>query len=54
VKRGSLEIRFEDETVVLGEGDTLTFDPTAPHTWRNPSLDDGTVVLFVDVPGRMF
>ncbi len=54
VKQGSLEIRFESETVVLDEGDTLTYDPTVSHTWRNPSRRDDLIVLFVHLPGGMF
>jgi transcriptional regulator with XRE-family HTH domain len=54
VKRGSLEVRLEGETIMLNEGDTLTYDPRVPHTWRNPSRADETVVLFVDMPARMF
>ena len=54
VRSGNLEIRFENETVTLAEGDTLTFDPTAPHTWRNPSAQTKAVVLFVDLPAGLF
>jgi transcriptional regulator with XRE-family HTH domain len=54
VKQGSLEIRFESETVLMNKGDTLTYDPTVPHTWRNPSAHGDLVVLFVHLPGGMF
>ena len=54
VKQGSLEMRFESETLLLDAGDTLTYDPTVPHTWRNPSSRDDVVVLFVHLPGGLF
>lgn len=54
VRHGKLEIRLGKETITLGEGDTLTFDPTVPHTWRNPSRRAKAVVLFVDLPGGLF
>ncbi len=50
VTLGVLELVFEDETVTLGRGDTLTFDPSRPHTWRNPSGRGRTVVLWVHTP----
>jgi transcriptional regulator with XRE-family HTH domain len=50
VKSGTLELRIEHEVFVLASGDTLTFDPTRPHTWRNPSRRYRTTVLWVDVP----
>jgi transcriptional regulator with XRE-family HTH domain len=54
VRHGKLEIRTESETITLDEGDTLTFDPNVPHTWRNPSRRARTVVLFVDLPAGLF
>jgi transcriptional regulator with XRE-family HTH domain len=54
VRHGKLEIRLDAEVITLGEGDTLTFDPTVPHTWRNPSKRAKAVVLFVDLPGGLF
>jgi transcriptional regulator with XRE-family HTH domain len=54
VQHGTLEIRMESDTVTLEEGDTLTFDPTIPHTWRNPSPRNTAIVMFVDLPGGLF
>lgn len=54
VRHGKLEVRLDAELIALGEGDTLTFDPTVPHTWRNPSKRAKAVVLFVDLPGGLF
>lgn len=54
VKQGRLEFHFEGQTTVLNEGDTLTYDPTVPHTWRNSSQSMDAVVLFAHMPGGMF
>jgi transcriptional regulator with XRE-family HTH domain len=54
VRHGKLEVRLDAELITLDEGDTLTFDPTVPHTWRNPSKRARAVVLFVDLPGGLF
>lgn len=50
VLRGSLELRVGEETHVLEEGDTLTYSPRDPHTWRNPSKTDEAVVLWTALP----
>ena len=50
VLRGSLELRVRDEVHELEEGDTLTYSPRDPHTWRNPSETDEAVVLWTAVP----
>ncbi|HEY7017114.1 MAG TPA: XRE family transcriptional regulator [Gaiellaceae bacterium] len=50
VLRGSLELRVGDETHLLEEGDTLSYSPRDPHTWRNPSETDGAVVLWTALP----
>lgn len=34
VLRGTVSVRFADRTVVLEEGDALTFPGREPHTWR--------------------
>jgi transcriptional regulator with XRE-family HTH domain len=54
VRHGKLEVRLDAELITLGEGDTLTFDPTVPHTWCNPSKRARAVVLFVNLPGGLF
>lgn len=50
VLRGSLELRVGDETHVLEEGDTLTYAPREPHTWRNASEAEEAVVLWTALP----
>ncbi|MFL5922292.1 MAG: helix-turn-helix domain-containing protein [Gaiellaceae bacterium] len=50
VLRGSLELRVGDETHVLDEGDTLTYSPREPHTWRNASEAEEAVVLWTALP----
>lgn len=50
VLEGELEIRFEDRIVVLAAGDALTFSPHEPHTWRNPSSTNGTVIIMASAP----
>lgn len=50
VLEGALEIKFEDRTVLLGVGDALTFSPREPHTWRNPSSSNDTVVIIAATP----
>jgi transcriptional regulator with XRE-family HTH domain len=50
VLRGSLELRVGGETHLLEEGDTLSYSPRDPHTWRNPSETDDAVVLWMALP----
>jgi len=50
VLRGSLELRVGEETHLLEEGDTLTYSPRDPHTWRNPSETVEAVVLWTALP----
>ena len=50
VLRGSLELRVRDEVHELEEGDTLTYSPRDPHTWRNPSETEEAVVLWTALP----
>ena len=50
VLRGSLELRVGEETHLLEEGDTLTYSPRDPHTWRNPSQTEEAVVLWTALP----
>jgi transcriptional regulator with XRE-family HTH domain len=50
VVSGRLSITLRDEEVVLEQGDTLTFPPHVPHTFRS-ALDEGTTqVLWVFSP----
>ena len=50
VLEGTLELRVRDDVFVLEAGDTVTYAPRDPHTWRNPSADEETVVLWFCVP----
>lgn len=52
VLSGELEVRFAYDMITLGPGDGLTFSPTQPHSWRNPSLSDEAVVIWVMLPAQ--
>jgi quercetin dioxygenase-like cupin family protein len=47
---GSLEITLGAEAHLLGAGDSLTYPPREPHSWRNPSARAGTRVLWLLAP----
>ncbi len=50
VVEGSLELQVERTTHLLGAGDSFTYKPRDPHTWRNPSDTEPAVVLWLAVP----
>ncbi|RTR61067.1 helix-turn-helix domain-containing protein [Pseudomonas aeruginosa] len=50
VMSGQLEMRVGDDTYLLKAGDTLTFPPSIPHTWQNPSAKDTCTAIWVIVP----
>ncbi|MNJ31052.1 HTH-type transcriptional regulator PuuR [compost metagenome] len=50
IQTGQLEVRLGDDLYLLKPGDTLTFAPNIPHTWRNPSADETCTALWVIVP----
>ena len=50
VLSGTLELRVDGGVFVVGAGDTVTYSPREPHTWRNPSSTDDAVVLWFSVP----
>ncbi|TCV96710.1 helix-turn-helix domain-containing protein [Biostraticola tofi] len=50
VLSGSLEIVVEEQRYLLSRGDTLTFKPTLPHTWQNPSDSEICTAIWVIVP----
>ena len=52
VQSGTLEMRVEEERILLHAGDAMTLDPRVPHTWSNPSRRNCTRVLWVDVPAE--
>jgi transcriptional regulator with XRE-family HTH domain len=49
VLAGQLELRVQGKLHLLATGDTLTYSPRDPHTWRNPSAEEA-VVLWFSVP----
>ena len=50
VAAGSLELRVRDEMTVLRAGESFTYSPREPHSWRNASDLDEVVVLWLAVP----
>ena len=50
VVEGTLEISVADETMTLAAGDSLTYELSKPHTWKNPSKREKLRVLWVAVP----
>jgi quercetin dioxygenase-like cupin family protein len=50
VQRGELVVHVDKVSYHLKEGDTLTFPPSLPHSWVNPSPSEQTVALWVIVP----
>ncbi len=50
VLKGSVDIVFESGAQRLNSGDSLTYSPREPHTFRNPSRSRPAVVMFTNVP----
>ena len=50
VLAGALELNVGSEVVTVTAGETFTYSPRDPHSWRNPSKSDETVVLWFAVP----
>ena len=50
VLEGELEMNIDGVTYLMTPGDTLTFPPSLPHTWRNPSRTRHARALWVIVP----
>ncbi|HVZ45168.1 MAG TPA: cupin domain-containing protein [Ramlibacter sp.] len=50
VKDGELVVDVDGVSYHLKEGDTLTFPPSLPHSWVNPSRTKKTVAVWVIVP----
>lgn len=50
VKEGELVIDVDGVSHHLKEGDTLTFPPSLPHSWVNPSSTARTLAVWVIVP----
>ena len=49
VLQGELEISLEGERHRLRSGDSLYFDSSTPHTWRNPGKKE-TRILWINTP----
>lgn len=50
VVSGRLTIVLDDVTYELYEGDTLTFAPSVPHSWHNPSATESVKTIWVIAP----
>jgi transcriptional regulator with XRE-family HTH domain len=50
VLAGQLELRVQETLYLVAAGDTVTYSPKDPHTWRNPSAEEEAVVLWFSVP----
>ena len=50
VLSGSLELQSEGKLFRIDAGDTATYSPRQPHTWRNPSEGEEAVVLWFSIP----
>jgi transcriptional regulator with XRE-family HTH domain len=50
VLAGALELSVGSDAVTVEAGETFTYSPRDPHTWRNPSESEETVVLWFAVP----
>jgi transcriptional regulator with XRE-family HTH domain len=47
---GAIELTVGVDIHLLEAGDTLTYDPREPHTWRNPSATEAARVLWLLTP----
>ena len=47
--QGELDIRLGDENYRLRAGDSMNFQSSTPHEWRNPGKKE-TVILWVNTP----
>jgi transcriptional regulator with XRE-family HTH domain len=53
VLSGSLELQAEGRLFRVDAGDTVTYSPREPHTWRNPSDGEDAVVLWFSIPNPL-
>lgn len=47
---GRLQVTLSGSVVDMRAGDSLTFTPSDPHSWRNPSLRQRAHVLWIVTP----
>lgn len=52
VLEGAVEFRFGERTTTLRAGDTVSYSPAEPHSWRNPDAENPAVALFFEVPAE--
>jgi transcriptional regulator with XRE-family HTH domain len=52
VLEGAVEFRFGERTTTLQAGDTVSYSPAEPHSWRNPDGEHPAVALFFEVPAE--
>jgi len=50
VLQGRLEFVLKDASYILRRGDTITYSPREPHTFRNPSSTRPAQVIFLKSP----
>jgi transcriptional regulator with XRE-family HTH domain len=50
VTRGTLEIKVEDRSYVLNAGDTIHFNATRPHSYRNPGQEPAEAIWVTSSP----
>jgi transcriptional regulator with XRE-family HTH domain len=52
VLEGCVEFRFGERTTTLQAGDTVSYSPAEPHSWRNPDGERPAVALFFEAPAE--
>jgi transcriptional regulator with XRE-family HTH domain len=50
VLRGRIEAGIGDERIVLEPGDSITYDASVPHWWRNVGGEEGELISAVTPP----
>jgi transcriptional regulator with XRE-family HTH domain len=50
VIRGTLEVHLGQERVILEPGDSMTFDPEVPHSFRNPTNEETEILTAISPP----
>ena len=50
VLKGSLQIELDDTSYVLESGDSIYFESSTPHSFRNPSSIETAEALWIDTP----
>lgn len=50
VIRGVLEVRIGEETARLEQGDSMTFNPEVPHTFRNAADESAEIITAISPP----